>query len=197
VRALSGALTGATPHLADQAGRLRLGVDSGAEERVAGCTRRHLCWLSIRLRRSREALDKARKYGTSLFDLNMRFAVEVHWGQSKSARVNRELVKKLDVLFGNEEDFSPCWDQARRVKEDFDELPVASYEKMLREVAASYGNLNWCHDAAHGANGFRNAWGAMAIYKDEILFVPQREIDILDRVGGGDSFASGSSTECW
>ena len=37
----------------------------------------------------------------------------------------------------------------------------------------------------------RNAWGAIALYEDKIVHVPQREIDIYDRVGGGDSFASG------
>jgi 2-dehydro-3-deoxygluconokinase len=36
-----------------------------------------------------------------------------------------------------------------------------------------------------------NAWGAIALYEDKIVHVPQRDIDILDRVGGGDSFASG------
>jgi 2-dehydro-3-deoxygluconokinase len=63
---------------------------------------------------------------------------------------------------------------------------------MLREVAASYGNLKLVATTlrtAHTAS--RNAWGAMAIYKNEIFYVPQREIDIMDRVGGGDSFASG------
>ena len=42
---------------------------------------------------------------------------------------------------------------------------------------------------AHTAS--RNAWGAIALYQDQIVHVPQRDIDIYDRVGGGDSFASG------
>ena len=142
-----------------------------------------------------EALDTARKYGTiTSFDLNYRDSL---WksigGKAKAQEVNRELVRKLDVLFGNEEDFSAMLGiKLEGVKEDFDELPVASYEKMLREVAASYGNLKLVATTLRTAQtASRNAWGAMAIYKDEILYVPQREIDILDRVGGGDSFASG------
>jgi 2-dehydro-3-deoxygluconokinase len=78
------------------------------------------------------------------------------------------------------------------VTEDFDELPIASYEKMLRDVAAAYPNLKMIATTlrtAHTAS--RNAWGAIALYRDEIVHVPQREVDILDRVGGGDSFASG------
>jgi 2-dehydro-3-deoxygluconokinase len=71
-------------------------------------------------------------------------------------------------------------------------LPVASYETMLREVAASYSNLKLVATTLRTAQtASRNAWGAMAIYNQEILYVPQRDIDIMDRVGGGDSFASG------
>jgi 2-dehydro-3-deoxygluconokinase len=142
-----------------------------------------------------EALDTARKYGTvTSFDLNYRDSL---WksigGKAKAQEVNRALVNKLDVLFGNEEDFSAMLGiKLEGVKEDFDELPVASYEKMLREVAASYPNLKLVATTLRTAQtASRNAWGAMAIYRDEILYVPQREIDIMDRVGGGDSFASG------
>ena len=63
---------------------------------------------------------------------------------------------------------------------------------MLREVAAAYPNLKLVATTlrtAHTAS--RNAWGAMALYQDEVVLVPQRDIEILDRVGGGDSFASG------
>jgi 2-dehydro-3-deoxygluconokinase len=142
-----------------------------------------------------EALDKARQHGViSSYDLNYR---ESMWkaigGKAKAQEVNRALVSKIDVLFGNEEDFSATLGiKLEGVKENFDELPVASYETMLREVAQAYPNLKLVATTlrtAHTAS--RNAWGAMAIYQDRILYVPQREIDILDRVGGGDSFASG------
>ncbi|MBV8672621.1 MAG: sugar kinase [Acidobacteriaceae bacterium] len=142
-----------------------------------------------------EAMDAARKYGTSIsYDLNYRDSL---WrgigGKTKAQEVNRELVRKVDLLLGNEEDFSAMLGVAvEGVSEDFGELPVASYEKMLREVAAAYPNLKLIATTlrtAHTAS--RNAWGAIALYQDEIVHVPQREIEILDRVGGGDSFASG------
>jgi 2-dehydro-3-deoxygluconokinase len=99
----------------------------------------------------------------------------------------------VDLLLGNEEDFSAMLGIALKgVTEDFDELPIASYETMLREVAAAYPNLKMVATTLRTAQtASRNAWGAMAIYQDEIVHIPQREIDILDRVGGGDSFASG------
>ena len=142
-----------------------------------------------------EAMDAARKYGTPVsYDLNYRDSL---WksigGKAKAQEVNRELVRKVDLLLGNEEDFSAMLGIALEgVSEDFGELPVASYEKMLRELAAAYSNLKIVATTlrtAHTAS--RNAWGAMALYQDEIVHVPQRDIEILDRVGGGDSFASG------
>ncbi len=142
-----------------------------------------------------EALDTARKYGTvTSFDLNYRESLwKAIGGKSKAQEVNRQLVGKIDVLFGNEEDFAATLGiKLEGVGEDFNELPVASYQTMLRQVAQSYPNLKLIATTLRTAQtASRNAWGAMAIYRDEILFVPQREIDILDRVGGGDSFASG------
>lgn len=142
-----------------------------------------------------DAMDAARKHGTPVsYDLNYRASL---WksigGKARAREVNRELVRKVDLLLGNEEDFSAMLGvKLEGVTEDFGELPIASYEKMLREVAAAYPNLKLVATTlrtAHTAS--RNAWGAMALYQDELVHVPQRDIEILDRVGGGDSFASG------
>ncbi len=142
-----------------------------------------------------EAMDAARRHGTPIsYDLNYR---ESLWksigGKGRAQEINRELVRKVDVLLGNEEDFSAMLGIALQgVSEAFHELPIASYQAMLREVAAAYPNLKLVATTlrtAHSAT--RNSWGAMALVLDEIIHVPQREVEILDRVGGGDSFASG------
>jgi 2-dehydro-3-deoxygluconokinase len=142
-----------------------------------------------------EAMDAARKYSTPIsYDLNFRDSL---WksigGKAKAQEVNRDLVGKVDVLLGNEEDFSAMLGIAiKGVGEDFAELPIAGYEEMLREVAAAYPNLKLVASTLRTAQtASRNAWGAIALYEDKIVHVPQREIDIFDRVGGGDSFASG------
>jgi 2-dehydro-3-deoxygluconokinase len=142
-----------------------------------------------------EAMDAARRHGTFIsYDLNYRDSL---WrsigGKSKAQQVNRALVRNVDLLLGNEEDFSAMLGvEIKGVSEDFDELPIAAYSDMLCEVAAAYPNLKLIASTlrtAHTAS--RNAWGAIALYQDQIVHVPQQEIDILDRVGGGDSFASG------
>src|SRR3984885_12880507 len=142
-----------------------------------------------------EAMDAARKYSTPIsYDLNFRDSL---WksigGKAKAQEVNRAIVGKVDVLLGNEEDFSAMLGIAiTGVSGDFAELPIAGYEEMLREVAAAYPNLKLVASTlrtVHSAS--RNGWGAIALYENKIVHVPQRDIDILDRVGGGDSFASG------
>ena len=142
-----------------------------------------------------EAMDAAQAAGTVIsFDLNYR---ESLWksigGKTRAQEVNRALVKKVDVLFGNEEDFSAMLGmEIEGVGNDFDELPVESYAKMLRELSAAYPNLKVIASTlrtAHTAS--ENAWGAIALHSGGIAHVAQRDVDILDRVGGGDSFASG------
>ena len=142
-----------------------------------------------------EAMDAAGLNGTPVsYDLNYR---ESLWksigGKTKAQEVNRKLVGKVDVLLGNEEDFTAMLGvKLKGVGEDFAELPMAAYEEMLREVAALYPNVRLVASTLRTAtSASRNAWGAIALYEDKIVHVAQREIEILDRVGGGDSFASG------
>ncbi len=142
-----------------------------------------------------EAMEAARSAGTPIsYDLNFRDSL---WksigGKAKAQEVNRELVRKVDLLLGNEEDFSAMLGvHIKGVTEDFAELPIAGYEEMLREVAAAYPNLKLIASTLRTAQtASRNAWGAIALYHDQIVHVPQHDTDILDRVGGGDSFASG------
>jgi len=142
-----------------------------------------------------EAMDAARRHGTPIsYDLNFRDSL---WrsigGKAKAQQVNREIVRKVDLLLGNEEDFSAMLGVAiKGGSDELAELPIAGYEEMLREVASTYPNLKLIACTLRTARtASRNAWGAMAHYEGRIVHVPQQEIDILDRVGGGDSFASG------
>jgi 2-dehydro-3-deoxygluconokinase len=140
-------------------------------------------------------MDAAHRHATPVsYDLNYRDSL---WksigGKAKAQEVNRDLVSKVDLLLGNEEDFSAMLGvQLKGVTDDFAELPIDAYEDMLREVSARYPNLKLIASTLRTAStASRNAWGAIALYEDNIVHVPQRDIDIYDRVGGGDSFASG------
>ncbi|WP_446744373.1 sugar kinase [Silvibacterium acidisoli] len=140
-----------------------------------------------------EALDAARAAGTiTSFDLNYR---ESLWksigGTAKAQEVYRALVGKVDVLFGNEEAFASMLG-IRPDGGDAETDHLVRNENAFRAVAAAYPNLKLVTTtlrATHSAS--RNAWGGLALYQDEMVLVPLQEVEILDRVGGGDSFASG------
>jgi 2-dehydro-3-deoxygluconokinase len=144
---------------------------------------------------AKTAIQVARSSGTVVsYDLNYR---ESLWkgigGKAKAQDVNRELVAAVDVLFGNEEDFSATLGIAiEGVSDDFSVLPVASYESMLHRVAELYPNLKLIATTLRTAHtATKNDWGAIALCEGKTVHVPQRPLEILDRVGGGDSFASG------
>jgi len=145
------------------------------------------------------------------YDLNYRSSL---WkdigGQAKAREVNRALVPYVDVLFGNEEDFSAALGfELEGGAKDYSELDVESFRRMVARVQQTFPNLALVATTlreAHSAsvNGWgaccAGTWGAgksgagkSAAGAAEAQFwqVPIRKIEILDRVGGGDSFASG------
>src|ERR1700683_1854032 len=144
---------------------------------------------------ARTGIHAARSSGTAVsYDLNYR---ESLWkgigGKAKAQDVNRELVASVDVLFGKEEDFSATLGVAiEGVGDNFNQLPVSSYESMLHRVVELYPNLKLVATTLRTAHtATKNDWGAIALYEGKIVHVPQRPLEIFDRVGGGDSFASG------
>jgi 2-dehydro-3-deoxygluconokinase len=99
----------------------------------------------------------------------------------------------VDVLFGNEEDFSAALGfELEGVNQQFEELPIDSYKTMVEAVVSAFPNLRAVATTLRTANSASvNGWGALCWADGEFHLVPQREVWILDRVGGGDSFASG------
>jgi 2-dehydro-3-deoxygluconokinase len=144
---------------------------------------------------AKAAIQAAKASDTAVsYDLNYR---ESLWkgigGKAKAQEVNRELVSTVDVLFGNEEDFSAALGiAAEGASEDFSHLEISGYECALRRVAELYPNLKLIASTLRTANtATNNDWGAIALNEGKIIHVPQRPVEIMDRVGGGDSFASG------
>jgi 2-dehydro-3-deoxygluconokinase len=144
---------------------------------------------------ARRALETARAHGTRIsYDLNYRDSL---WkgagGKSKARDVNRSLLGLVDVLFGNEEDFSAALGfEVDGVDASFSNLKSASFQNMIRNVIAEYPNITTVATTLRTArSASKNGWGAICYHDGQFHEVPQRDIEILDRVGGGDSFASG------
>jgi len=144
---------------------------------------------------ARVAMRAAREHGVRVsYDLNYRASLWRAFGGTASAqRVNRELVPYVDVLFGNEEDFSAALGfELEGVDPSYTSLPADAFGQMIGRVVKQYPNLRAVATtlrAAHSASV--NGWGAICFADGDIHEVPQSDVAIFDRVGGGDSFASG------
>ena len=144
-----------------------------------------------------EAVQAAKKYGTIVsYDLNYRPSL---WksigGQAKAREVNAEIAQYVDVMIGNEEDFTASLGfEVEGVDENLTELEASAFQKMIGTAVQSYPNFQVVGTTMRGVHSASsNDWGAVAWSADD-GFVESRQrpaMEILDRVGGGDSFASG------
>jgi 2-dehydro-3-deoxygluconokinase len=143
-----------------------------------------------------EAMVEAKRHGTIVsYDLNYRESI---WkgagGRSRAQDVNRALAGYVDVMVGNEEDFTAALGfEVENAAPSYSELDRACYEQMLKDVVAKYPNLSLVACTLRNAKtASRNDWGAVCytggrVYAPE----PRHDVEVYDRVGGGDSFASG------
>ncbi len=143
-----------------------------------------------------EAVQAARKHGTIVsYDLNYRPSL---WksigGQRKAQEVNQAIARHVDVMIGNEEDFTACLSfEVEGVDEQLSRLEVTAFKKMIRKAVKDYPNFKVTATTLRAVtSATRNHWGAICWADGKFYEAPNRkDLEILDRVGGGDSFASG------
>jgi 2-dehydro-3-deoxygluconokinase len=143
-----------------------------------------------------EAMKAAKKSGVSVsYDLNYRPSLwQAVGGKSKAQQVNRALMPYVDVLFGNEEDFTAALGyEVAGADENLAHLEHANFQAMMKKVKTEFPNVAFVAVTLRTAkSASRNDWGAMAL-ADSIIYeaAARKDLEIYDRVGGGDSFASG------
>ena len=143
------------------------------------------------------AMKSAKKYGTKIsYDLNYRPSLwSAIGGQAKAQEVNRKLAPFVDVMIGNEEDFTESLGfEVKGLDSNYSNLSTAPFKEMVEQVAAAYPNLQIIATTLRKVNSASdNDWGAIAWSRTDGFFeVPSfTNLEIFDRVGGGDSFASG------
>ena len=143
-----------------------------------------------------EAVKTAKKYGTIVsYDLNYRPSL---WndigGKAKAQEVNKAIAPYIDVMIGNEEDFTACLGfEIEGNDENLKELNLDGYVKMLGEVCKVYPNFRVIATTLRTVKTATvNDWSAMVYAQGEVYKgLELSGLEILDRVGGGDSFASG------
>ncbi len=143
-----------------------------------------------------EAMRAARAAGTVVsYDLNYRPSL---WqgigGRERAIEVNRRLVGLVDVLFGNEEDLRAALGyEIDGVDESYSDLDASSYASAFEQVVGDYPNLSLIATTLRTVKTATvNSWGGICFANGEMVRAEARpELEIFDRVGGGDSFASG------
>ena len=142
-----------------------------------------------------EAMEAAHRHGAIVsYDLNFRPSLWKSRGGSEAATaVNRGLVRHVDVLFGNEEDFSLALGYPVESGDDLLDLDVGRYESLLAQVLDDQPQLALVASTLRQARtATLNDWSAVCRAPDTFHVGPSfQSLEILDRIGGGDSFASG------
>ena len=142
------------------------------------------------------AVKAAKKYGTVVsYDLNYRPSLwKAIGGKEKAQEVNKAIAPYVDVMIGNEEDFTACLGfEIEGNDENLKSLNLAGYEKMLGEATKVYPNFKVIATTLRTVKTATvNDWSAMVYADDKVTCGMELPgLEIYDRVGGGDSFASG------
>ncbi|MEV1285576.1 sugar kinase [Micromonospora sp. NPDC049679] len=142
------------------------------------------------------AMSAARRHGTIIsYDLNYRPSLwKAVGGQTRAQEVNRRLARYVDVMIGNEEDFTASLGfDVPDTDENLSELEVANFQRMIEEVTKEYANFKVVATTLRTVRTATvNDWGAIAWGDGRFVEATHRTgLEIMDRVGGGDSFASG------
>ncbi len=142
-----------------------------------------------------EAMQAAHAAGTVVsYDLNYRASLWHALGRDRTAQLNRALVEQVDVLFGNEEDFTAALGfDVEGLDDNLTQFDISGFERMFERVQTAYPRLKVIATTLRRATSAnRNDWAAI-VWAGGRLYrsVVRKDLEVYDRVGGGDSFASG------
>ena len=142
-----------------------------------------------------EAMKSARKHGVVVsYDLNYRDSLwKAIGGKKRAQEVNRRIAPFVDVMLGNEEDFSAALGyEVPGTDENLSALDPENFKKMIAKVVRDFPFKVVATTLRKATTATRNDWGAICYSDGNFHEAWNREnLEILDRVGGGDSFASG------
>jgi 2-dehydro-3-deoxygluconokinase len=143
-----------------------------------------------------EAVEAARKHGTIVsYDLNYRASLwKSQGGKEGAQKINRTIAKYVDVMLGNEEDFTACLGfEVEGLDEHISAIDPVNFQKMIKTAVEQFPNFKVAATTLRNAKTASfNDWGAIVYAGGQFYEAPLREnLEIYDRVGGGDGFASG------
>jgi 2-dehydro-3-deoxygluconokinase len=143
-----------------------------------------------------EAVEAARRHGVIVsYDLNYRASLwKSQGGKEAAQRVNRTIAKHVDVMIGNEEDFTACLGfEVEGLDEHISTIDPANFKTMIARAVKEFPNFKVAATTLRNAKTASfNDWSAIVYAGGRFYQSAVREdLEIYDRVGGGDGFASG------
>ena len=143
-----------------------------------------------------EAVEAAHKYGAVVsYDLNYRASLwKSQGGKDAAQKVNRTIAPRVDVMIGNEEDSTACLGfEVEGLDEHISNVDPANFKRMIEMAVKAFPNFKVAATTLRNAKTASvNDWGAVLYAGGQFYEAPLREnLEIYDRVGGGDGFASG------
>jgi 2-dehydro-3-deoxygluconokinase len=141
---------------------------------------------------TREALEAARRAGVrTSMDLNYRAKL---WGTDRAREVMRPLAAMVDVIIANEEDIQACLGlEVQGADVTGGQFDVSGYQDVATRVAREFGAQHVAITLRESHSASRNGWSAVIYERSSGGFFqsPHYDVTIVDRIGGGDSFAAG------
>ncbi|GAI12922.1 unnamed protein product, partial [marine sediment metagenome] len=145
-----------------------------------------------------EAMEEAKEAGTLVsYDLNYRASLwKAIGGQKKAREVNQRVAPLVDVMMGNEEDFSAALGfevEGVDISKKMDIGETKGFQSMAKQATKEYPNFKAVVTSLRNAKtALINDWGGI-VYMNGKFYqaTPRKDLEVYDRVGMGDSFASG------
>lgn len=141
---------------------------------------------------TREAMEAAKRHGLTVsYDLNYRSKL---WSRERAREVQEPLMEYVDILITTEEDTKVVFGieaEGEHDTESFTSVDAASYGQVARALAERFGFDVVAITLRENPSVWFNSWSAIAYHDGRFITDVKREVEIVDRVGGGDSFAGG------
>lgn len=139
-----------------------------------------------------EAMRQAKEHGLTVsYDLNFRSKL---WSRERARAVQEPLMELVDILITTEEDTKVVFDISAEGEHDtaaFTSVDATSYGEVARRLAERFGFDTVCITLRENPSVWFNSWSAIAYHDGRFITDVKRDVEIVDRVGGGDSFAGG------
>ena len=138
----------------------------------------------------KRAVETAKQRGLTVsYDLNYRGKL---WSSEQAQKVTQQYAGKIDVCIGNEEDFQKVLGVSlKEGKEDFERIDTDYYLKLAEKVQQEYGFQSVGISLRDSKSVLRNNWRGLLFTNGKGYVSKEYELELVDRVGGGDSFSAG------